>query len=175
MSFIIDNQDIATKELEAILNDCGFMDWESIRPATETQYEEIIKQQTAPIYYRATTPAEAANSIIKKMDSVPKQAGLFLLYTPTAYEYLNGDNVAQAIQIKFSLTLQYNNKFLFWKNSGAVQNKFVFYLNDLVDKLQDAKFGIAEVIPEQPLEDTNISNKFAYRRQFIITKIYGGN
>jgi hypothetical protein len=50
MGVIIDKQDLAIKEFENILTICNFTDWESIRPSTETQYANVIKQQTQPIF-----------------------------------------------------------------------------------------------------------------------------
>jgi hypothetical protein len=171
MNLIIDKQDLAVKEFENILTICNFIDWESIRPATETQYASVIKQQTHPIFYRATTPAEATMAAIKKNGSAPKQASLFLLYGITACDYLNGDNKTKAIQMRFGVTLQYDTKYLFWK-SEAGENKFIKYLDDLLNVFENAKYSIAEVMPEQAIADDNEPNKFVYQRQYSFAKIF---
>jgi len=166
-------EDIAVKELEAILTKSGYVDWESIYPATEGQFEQVIREQVDPIFYRATTPAAAPIAMIGKPQSLPQRASLFLLYGLLAPGYHSADNRVRAVTVRFSLTIQYDTKFLFWNNGiGETGNQFIPYLSSLLDHLENAGFSISQTIGEASFPSTEGGQQFNYRKQFMITKTY---
>lgn len=167
--------DKAAKELEIIFADSGYIDWESIRPPVQSQFENVMRTQSKPIFYRATTPAEAPAAMIKKKNSLPASASLFLLYGQIAPQYHSADNRTKAITTRFSITLQYDTKYLFWCNASTpyeTGNKFIKYLDDLLEKLEDAGWCVNETLSEQAFESMDGAEDFNYRKQFIVSKIY---
>ena len=172
MGTITNAQDRAIKELETILTDSGYVEWESVRPSAESQYGDVIRNQKDPIFYRTTTPPEAPTANIRKPGCLPNQASLFALYAPVTPEYYNADNKTRAIAVRFNITLQYNNKYLFWKNQDEKPNKFVKYLDDLLFNLESAGFSITETNAENVLESTDGLAPHAFRKIYLVTKLF---
>jgi hypothetical protein len=168
---IVKLKDAAVKEVESIFTQSGYIDWESIRPsatATDDENERVIKAQTKPIFYRATTPAAAPAAVIKKQGE-PKQASLFLLYGLLAAQFISADDKTVSITQPINITIQYNTKYLFYKSK---ENHYTKYLEDLLNNLKSNGWSLTETLAEQPFEATEGSNIFNYRNQYIASKIF---
>ena len=172
MNKTLEAQDQAVKELEKIFEQSGFIDWESIRPPTQSKYEKVIQEQTKPIFYRATTPPEAPSAMIKINGSIPRQASLFALYGLVQPDFISADDRIKGVIVQFSITIQYDNKYLFWKNQEGQKNKFINFLSELLDTLEDYNFTFDEVSPEQISENTEGKDTFSFSKYYLISKLY---
>ena len=168
---IVKLQSAAIINLEKILTDSGYISWDKIRPTTnsEADIKKVIKEQTKPIFYYATSSPYAPTAVIKKKGSKPNNASLFLLYGLTSPRYKKADNITQAIAQSFSVTLQYNTPQLF---KDTPDNEFAALLSDLLENLENDDWAVNEIIAEQPFEATEGTNIFNYRKQYSVEKLF---
>lgn len=157
MPNLLEAENLAVEDLEAILNANGWADgWR----LTDSE----VRASRKPLYYRNSAPVVAPENKIKKSGQTHN---LYAIYSITQNEPVYGSNKAGFFTVRIAITFYYDDAFLFSRGT----NPFRSYISDVVDALADNLWVISSE-GESPLTSPEDGNKYLNRKILFLDKTF---